>query len=167
LSAACRTDANLTSVRMAIYTISHWFTDQVRRKSGLKEPRDTALQEWREEVAEKVSRALEASNVRPKREHIHKLVQLATTCRTCKRGECTTGCDSGYVCMYVCMHACKHYVCTLSLSNRACVSLCTNMHTHTHTRTHTHTLACGPRAFLSAGLICMYNVCTYITCLYL
>jgi hypothetical protein len=107
LSAACRTDANLTSVRMAIYTISHWFTDQVRRKSGLKEPRDTALQEWREEVGEKVARALEQSNVRPTREHIQKLVQLATTCRTCKRGDCTTGCDPGYACMY----ACKQSLC--------------------------------------------------------
>ena len=118
LSAACRTDANLTSVRMAIYTISHWFTDQVRRKSGLKEPRDTALQEWREGVAEKASRALEQSNVRPTREHIQKLVQLATTCRSCKREDCTTGCDAGYVCMYAYMHASMYsmYVCMYTLS---------------------------------------------------
>jgi hypothetical protein len=52
------------------------------------------------------------------------------------------------------------------------VYLCGHIHTHEQTRAHTHTLACGPRAFSSVCLICMYNICiiyvyTYVCmCMY-
>ncbi len=70
-SAACRPEAKLPAVSMAIYTSAYHVTILLKN-AGLEEPQDAALKEWRESVGERVSRALEDRHVRPTQEQINK-----------------------------------------------------------------------------------------------
>jgi len=72
-SAACRPEAKLPAISMAIYTSAYHVTILLKN-AGLEEAQDAALKEWRESVSERVSRALEERNVRPTREQIKKIL---------------------------------------------------------------------------------------------
>jgi hypothetical protein len=74
LSAACRTEASLPSVRMAIYTTAFQsrpdlhLPDPIREK--VKGELQSIIEPWCVVVADRVSCALERSHVRPTREQI-------------------------------------------------------------------------------------------------
>jgi hypothetical protein len=84
LSAACRTEANLLSVRMAIYTTAFQsrpdlhIPDQIREK--VKDELQSIIEPWCVVVADRVSCVLERSHVRPTREQTLSNLRAAFRC---------------------------------------------------------------------------------------